>query len=233
MDNELRQNRILAQLPGGEFDRLRPLLEVLDAQVREQVYSPRTAITEIYFPLTAVYSMVALVDERVVVEVGTIGFEGMVGLPLFLGSATSPNAAFCQIPGRAARMKAADLRDFLADDGDLHRLLHRYTQATMVQLSQNVICNATHPTAQRAARWMLMSADRVRSGEFPLTQEFLGQMLGVRRPTASATAGALQAEGLIRYSRGVITILDRSALRDRACECYEIVRRAMEQSAGE
>jgi CRP-like cAMP-binding protein len=222
--DELRQNALLAQLPGPEFERLAPLLRVVDTDLRHQVYEPRSLIDAVWFPLTAVFSMVALADDRVVVEVGTVGYEGVLGLPLFLGSPTSPNAAFCQVQGRSAVLAAADLRDFLVQDGDLHRLLHRYTQTTMVQMAQNVVCNSTHSTVQRAARWMLMTADRVRSADFPLTQEFLGQMLGVRRPAVSEAAGRLQADGLIRYSRGRMTVVDRSGLEDVSCSCYGVLR---------
>lgn len=223
-DDELRQNAILANLPDAEFDKIRPRLEVIDAETQHQVHQAREPITHVYFPLTSVFSMVAIADDRIVVEVGTIGFEGMVGLPLFLGAATSPHAAFCQVPGRAARMSAADLGEFLTHDGTLHAQLHRYTQTTMVQMAQSVVCNNAHSTQQRAARWLLTTGDRVRSDQFPLTQEFLSQMLGVRRPTVSETASQLQADGLIRYGRGVITIVDRAALERVTCDCYWIIK---------
>lgn len=222
--DELRQNTLLAQLPAPEFQRLAPLLRVVDTDLRHQVYEARGLVDAVWFPLTAVFSMVALADDRVVVEVGTVGYEGVLGLPLFLGSATSPNAAFCQVQGRSAVLAAADLRDFLAQDGDLHRLLHRYTQTIMVQMAQNVVCNSTHSTVQRAARWMLMTADRVRSADFPLTQEFLGQMLGVRRPAVSEAAGRLQADGLIRYSGGRVAVVDRPGLEEVSCSCYGVLR---------
>lgn len=231
-ENQLRRNGLLAALPAGEFERLTPLLQVIDVPLRHQVYRPREPITDVYFPLSAVFSMVALSGDRVVVEVGTIGFEGMVGLPLFLGAGASPNAAFCQIAGEAARMSSADLADFLAVDGALHRLLHRYTQSIMIQLAQNVVCNTLHPVEQRMSRWLLMSADRVRAGTFHLTQEFLAQMLGVRRATVSETAGKLQADGLIRYSRGVLTITDRQRLEEAACECYGVLRREFDPLSG-
>lgn len=220
---ELRQNLLLANLPPGELSRLSTYVEVVGIELRHQVYEPRQPISHLYFPLSSVFSMVALADGRISVEVGTIGYEGIVGLPLFLGSVTSPNAAFCQVAGRAARIDAAGFRDFLAQDGALHGELHRYTQTTMVQLAQNVVCNSTHNTEQRAARWLLTTGDRVRRDEFPMTQEFLGQMLGVRRPTVSETAGHLQERGLIRYSRGHMTITDREALTTTACSCYALL----------
>ena len=222
--DDLRANTLLAGLPEEEFEPLRGRLDVVGVQLRDQVYQPREPISEVYFPLTSVFSMVAVADDHIAVEVGTIGHEGMVGLPLFLGAPTSPNAAFCQIAGRAARMGAADLHEFLGHDGALHGMLHRFTQTTMVQLAQNVACNMTHSTEQRAARWLLTTGDRVRSDQFLLTQEFLGQMLGVRRQTTSETASALQTDGLIHYTRGNVTITDREGLIRRACECYQIVR---------
>jgi CRP-like cAMP-binding protein len=158
------------------------------------------------------------------VEVATIGREGMAGLPAFLGVSASPNDVFSQVPGTALRLPAQHLRTVLVTDGVLHRQLYRYIQAMIVNLSQNVACNRLHTTEERAARWLLMTADRVDSLQFPLTQEFLAQMLGVRRATVSLTAGQLHSAGLISYSRGVITIDDRAGLEAAACECYGILR---------
>lgn len=223
-DDELRRNAILAALPGPEFDRLRPWLEVIDAEIRDQVYDPGKQITHLYFPISSVYSMVGVADGEAVVEVATVGREGMVGLPVFLGQPTSPHAVFCQIPGLAAQLPADQLSIALSDAGTLHRLLNRFTQATMTQIAQNVVCNSTHGLAQRTARWLLTTHDRVGRDEFALTQQFLGQMLGARRPTVSETASKLQAQGLIRYSRGNITITDRAGLEQVTCTCYDIVR---------
>jgi CRP-like cAMP-binding protein len=221
---ELRDNALLARLPRAEFDRLAPLLEIVDAPVGQQVYEPRRPIAEVLFPLDAVYSMVATAGDRAVVEVGTIGYEGMVGLPLFLGAASSPNAVFCQVAGRAACLPAADLREFLSGDGDLHRLLHRFTQTTMVQMAQNVACNSTHDARRRTARWLLVTADRVRRPDFPLREEFLGQMLGVGLPEVRATMGPLVDEGVVRYDGVRLRIVDRPALEVISCSCYRVLR---------
>ena len=221
----LRRNMLLAALPEEELERLGSLVEIVDAEIRLQVYEPRELIKDVYFPLSSIFSLVALAEEeQIAVEVCTIGFEGMVGLPVFLGAQTSPNAAFCQVAGEAARMTAPDLIEFLRSDGVLHRRLHRFTQATMVQMAQNVTCNSLHAVEQRACRWLLMTSDRVRSDQFLLTQEFLAQMLGARRPTVSDVAARLQSDGLIRYSRGVVTVSDREALVRRSCECYLVLR---------
>jgi CRP-like cAMP-binding protein len=220
----LRRNAILASLPEDEFTRLRSLLHVTSLELGEQAYQPGGPMPEVYFPITAVFSMIGLADGRPVVEVGTTGREGMLGLPVFLGRGTSPHASFCQIPGYAARLAAGELRDFLSSDGGLHRSLNEFTQATIVQIAQNVVCNSTHPVGARAARWLLTTQDRVAADQFPLTQEFLSQMLGVRRPTVSEAARNLSAKDLIRYQRGIMTILDRPGLEQASCNCYAIVK---------
>lgn len=224
MPDPMRRNAILAQLPEDEFDRLRGMGEVLEAEIGRQVYEPGQPIREVFFPLNSVFSLVGLADERILVEVATVGREGMVGLPLFLGASSSPHASFCQIPGQTVRVDAADLREALTGDGALHTLLHRLTQATMIQVAQNVVCNSTHELEQRAARWLLTTHDRVEGDRYPLTQKFLAQMLGVRRPTVSQVAGRLQEAGLVRYVRGDMRILDRDGLEQTACNCYGIVR---------
>jgi len=223
-EDELERNAILAALPADELAGLRSDLELVDARIREQVYQPGGAIPEVYFPLASVFSMVGMADGRVLVEVATVGREGMVGLPVFLGAASTPHAAFCQIAGPAVKVTAHRLRQVLADDGALHSALARYTQATMVQIAQNVVCNSSHGAAQRAARWLLTTRDRIGGEKFLLTQEFFGQMLGVRRQTASGIARQLQGDGLIRYSRGTVTITDGRGLEQVACSCYGIVR---------
>ncbi|MGY1643033.1 Crp/Fnr family transcriptional regulator [Geodermatophilus sp. SYSU D00703] len=219
-----RRNLLLASLPDEEFDRLRPLLEPARLDVRDQVYERGKPIEHVWFAVDCVFSLIATVDGEAAVEVATMGHEGLAGLPAFLGSAESPNDCFCQIAGAAVRLTVGDLRRFLSGDGALHDVLHSYTQATMVQLSQNVACNRLHSTEERCARWLLQTRDRVGSDQFELTQEFLAQMLGVRRGTVSLTAGVLQQAGLIRYTRGRITVLDGDALHEAACDCYDIVQ---------
>lgn len=218
------RNAILAQLPADEYAQLRPHLQHEHAQMKHTAYKPREPIARVYFPLSAVYSLVATTEGHPGVEVATIGHEGFVGLPVYLGAATSPQTAFCQVPGEAVGLGADEFRQALNRDGALHALLSRYTQATMVQIAQNVVCNRSHPAEKRMARWLLTTQDRVARDEFPLTQEFLAQMLGVHRPTVSDTAQRIQAQGLIRYSRGVITITERNQLEKLACDCYGIVK---------
>lgn len=224
MATEQLGNSILAQLPEDDLASALELSELVDSDLREQVYKPEAVITDVYFPISSVFSLTTMADERVVVEVATIGREGMVGLPVFLGATSSPHAAFCQVAGRSVWMTSENLERLLARSSALHRALGRFTQATLVQIAQNVVCNNTHNAQQRAARWLLTTHDRVTSDEFPLTQQFLSQMLGLRRPTVSEVAGALQAQGLVKYRRGVMTIIDRPGLEAVACECYGVVK---------
>jgi CRP-like cAMP-binding protein len=227
MDEDgLRRNAIVASLPSNGLAQLASEAEVVSTELRTQVHQPGRSIDAVYFPLASVFSLVGVADERVVVEVATIGREGLVGLPVFLGASSSPHAAFCQVGGPAVKLSTDGLRRLLTGEGNgaLHDALSRFTQATMVQIAQNVVCNSTHSAAQRAARWLLTTRDRIGSENFPLTQEFLSQMLGLRRPTVSATARQLQAAGLIRYSRGNLTISDPRGLEQAACSCYRIVR---------
>lgn len=229
---DLRRNAILAQLPDSEFSALRPNLHIEQTEIRHSAYQPGESISHVYFPLTSVFSLVAVADGKIVVEVATVGYEGIVGLPVYLGAASSPQAAFCQVAGAAARIAVADFRPALHRDGSLHALLNRFTQATMVQMAQSVVCNSTHSTEARMARWLVTTRDRVGSDEFLLTQEFLAQMLGVQRPTVSETAQRLQAQGNIRYSRGAMTIVDRQALERTACDCYRIVKAEFDDLRG-
>ncbi|MGY1802372.1 Crp/Fnr family transcriptional regulator [Blastococcus sp. SYSU D00922] len=222
---DARRNLLLAGLPEQELQRLLADLEPVDLHLHDQVLARGEPIEHLHFPLDCVLSLMADLEGEGRVEVATIGFEGMAGLPVFLGAAAGPNDAVCQVPGRALRLSVAGFRRFLVGDGALHRILHRYTQATMVMLSRNVACNRMHTTEERCARWLLQTRDRVGSDEFPLTQEFLAQMLGVRRGTVSLTAGLLQQAGAIRYARGRMTVLDADALHRTACPCYDVVHR--------
>jgi CRP-like cAMP-binding protein len=225
----LQRNRLLAGLPVEERLRLGPELRLVELGMREQIYDTGDPITQIYFPMNCVISMVAAVEDDVAVEVAMVGHEGMAGLPAFLGSAASPHRCFCQAPGQALRLEAVTLRRFLAGDGALHDLLHRYTQAVMVFLAQNLVCNRLHSAEERTARWLAQTHDRVGSDSFQITQDFLAQMLGVRRATVSESARTLQQARRIRYSRGRITVLDRDGLEAAACTCYLIIRREFDK----
>jgi CRP-like cAMP-binding protein len=217
-------NRILAGLSAGDRARLEPHLERIRTEPRNPLWEPGEPIRTAYFPETSVNSILAVDSQGGEVEVGTVGYEGVVGLPLFLGATAAPGRAFTQIGGEGYRMDAGTFMLLAQELESLRDLLRRYTQGFVTQVSQSVACNRLHPPAQRLARWMLSCADRVGSDRFPMTQEFMGQMLGVRRATVGEAARELQERGLIRYSRGIIEILDRDALEDAACSCYRIVR---------
>jgi len=187
------------------------------------LYEPGARIHDVYFPGRSVVSLLTVVDGRSALEVGLVGREGMVGIPLALGVDTSPVRALVQGAGAAMRMSAASFRKALDASEPLQRGLLRYTHGLMAQITQTAACNRFHVVEARLARWLLMTRDRVRSDQFRLTQEFLSHMLGVRRVGVTNAAGALQRRKLIHFSRGEISILDGKALEAAACQCYEIV----------
>ncbi len=188
------------------------------------VYEPGAAILDVYFPTSGIVSLLAGVEDRATLEVGLVGREGMVGLPVFLEVATSGNRAVVQGAGSALRMKATTFRKECQDGGPLPRLLRRYSHSLLTQISQTAVCNRFHPIEARLARWLLMTRDRMGADEFQLTQEFLSNMLGVRREGVNKAASTLQQQGLISYSRGALTILDGARLESLACQCYRIIK---------
>jgi CRP-like cAMP-binding protein len=227
--NTLKENRLLGALPAEEFERLRPHLETVTLEVKDFVYERDVPIEHVYFPIDCVTSTIATMKDGRSVEVGTIGKEGMDGLPVFLGAQTAPLASFCQVPGEAARMTADDLRSEVRPGDRLHGLLRRFTEATLVFAAQSSACNRLHSVEKRCSRWILHTHDRVGRDEFYLTQEFLSQMLGVRRASVSEVASALQGGGLISYSRGRLRILDRSGLEAVTCECYSVITKEFDR----
>ncbi len=217
------RNRLLAALPAEDFAALAPELERVSLDLRRVVIEVDEPITHVYFPESCVISVLGLTSDGGAVETATIGNEGMSGLPLFLGTDRTAAQAFCQVPGDALRLDADAFRR-AATQSSLRLLLGRYTQALFTLVGQASACNRLHPARERCARWLLQTHDRVGRDEFGLTQQFLSQMLGVRRATVTEAAGALQAEGLIDYAYGKIVVRDRAGLERAACECYEIVR---------
>jgi CRP-like cAMP-binding protein len=217
------QNRLLAALPAAESRRLIGLMEQVDLKIKQSLFEPNEPIHHVFFPLRGVSSMVAEMDDGDLVEIATIGNEGVVGIALFLGSVTSAMRAFQQIPGTALRMTARDFTRETNAGGPLPQLLRRYTQALFTQIAQSTGCNRLHPIEERCARWLLQTHDRVRSDDFPLTHEFLAQMLGVRRATVTVAMGALQRAGFVEYKHGVIRVLDRKSLERSSCECYRVI----------
>ncbi len=217
-------NNLLTALPRAERVRLTEGMEQVALTYGEILYQPGNRIEHVYFPNDSVVSLLTLVDQHQALEVGLVGREGMVGIPLALEIAVSPVRALVQGTGTAMRMKAAPFLRELRHSDALRSALHRYTYSLMAQITQTAACNRFHVIEARLARWLLMTHDRVQLNEFRLTQDFLAQMLGVRRVGVTKAARALQKAGLIRYSRGTITILDRKGLEDACCSCYEIVK---------
>ncbi|MBD2257405.1 Crp/Fnr family transcriptional regulator [Pseudanabaena sp. FACHB-2040] len=226
------ENQILAALPEEEYERLLPKLEKVHMEFHQTVCEPDQPIEHIYFPLNSVVSLLSLMENGETAEVGIVGYEGIVGLPVFLDADSTTNLAITQIEGEGMKMKAADFKEEANRQGSLQTLLKRYTQARLMQVSQSAACNRFHSVEERFCRWILMNHDRARKDEFVMTQEFASQMLGVRRPTVSVVASMLQKAGLIRYRRGNMTILDREGLEAGCCECYQIVRKDFEQLLG-
>jgi CRP-like cAMP-binding protein len=225
--NVARRNAVLG---GLDELALAPLLLDLDRTpllAGQVLHEPDDPIETLYFPLVGVVSVVADLGDDQIVEVATVGREGMVGISVFLGADAPTERSLVQVPGEALTMSAVDLREYLADvDGPLTARLARVAQATFTHVARNAACNRVHTVRQRAARWLLMTADRMDSPSFGLTQHFLAQMLAVRRTTVSEVAQSLAEDGCITYTRGTITIIDRPRLLSHACNCYEMIRRA-------
>jgi CRP-like cAMP-binding protein len=226
-----RRNAVLDGLADDELAVMLGDLEEVPLPLGMVLHEPGRPVDAVYFPLTGVVSVVAELDGDQIVEVATIGREGMAGLTLFLGDALPTERALVQVPGAALRLSAVQfLRAVAAVDGPLTLALRRYTQAMWTQLARNAACNRVHPVQQRAARWLLSTADRMGCPSFELTQEFLGQMLAVRRQSVSDAARALADDGCIAYTRGAVTILDRDRLHGHACDCYNVIRRAIDDA---
>src|SRR5688572_1080499 len=217
-------NRLLATLPKHEYKRLLPRLKTVSLVLGEGLYEPGEAIEYVYFPNDSIISLISELSETSWLEVGMVGNEGMAGLAVFMGVGFSSTRAVVQGSGTAMKMSSPAVRKEANRLGNFHRLLHRYSHSLLTQVSQSAACNRFHFVDARLARWLLMTNDRLGAEEFPLTQEFLSRMLGVRREGVSKAAGALQAGKLIRYSRGVITILNRRALEAKSCHCYAVIK---------
>src|SRR5579872_5362360 len=215
-------NRLLGLLSSEDYGRLRPHLQPVSLKYRQSLYRAHRTIGFVYFIETGVGSLVNTMANGEAAEVGTIGSEGVVGLPLLLGDVKGPTNVYVQVPGSGLRIKAEQFKKELARSASMRAVMLLYVHAFFNQVAQSAACNQFHSLQQRCCRWLLMTHDRMQSDEFLLTQEFLAMMLGVQRTGVSAAAGALQRAGLIRYKRGTVTILDRASLEQRSCECYAI-----------
>lgn len=217
-------NRLLATLRKNEYKRLLPKLKTVTLVLGEVLYEPGDVIKDVYFPNNSIISLISELSDTSELEVGMVGNEGVAGLSVFMGVGSSSTRALVQGSGTAMKMSSAAVRVEANRLGGLHDVLHRYSHSLLTQVSQSSVCNRFHSVEARLARWLLMTNDRLGVDEFPLTQEFLSNMLGVRREGVSKAAGALQTLKLIRYTRGVITILSRGALEAKSCQCYAIIR---------
>jgi CRP-like cAMP-binding protein len=219
---DLSGNAILSCLKGKDRTLALQEGEVIDFSVRQSVYEPEKRINEAYFPIGAILSVVARMKDGAMIEIGTIGREGTSALPLVMGSETSANESFCQVPGKAWKMPATTFRSLLTTSELFREFINRYLQAYVNMVGQLAACNRLHSVYERCARWLLMTGDRVGGNEFPLTHEFLAIMLGSRRSGVTVAATMLQKAGFIHYEHGKITILDRAGLEATTCECYKI-----------
>ena len=217
-------NQLLALLPLAEYQRLHALMRPVDLDFRQVLYPTGAPIEHVYFLNRGTASALTVMEDGSAIEVATIGNEGMVGLGALLADRTSPNKVIIQIAGDALRMDADVLEQEAKSDSPLRRLLLLYQTAFLTQVSYSVACNGLHPVQQRCCRWILMTHDRMDSDEIPLTHEFLGIMLGVRRASVTEVLGPLHEKGLVNNGRGTITIVDRGGLEKLACECYRKVK---------
>ena len=217
-------NRLVEALSCETHKRVCPALAYLPLALGDVVYEPGRRIEHVYFPTSAVVSLIYTMEDGATAEMGLVGNEGVVGIALFLGGDTTPNQAVAQVAGGALRMKAQAMREEFRRGGPFQLALLRYTQALITQISQTAVCNRLHPVEKRLCRWLLLTRDRLPSDEILMTQESIAHMLGVRREGVTAAAHHLQKAGLIRYARGHITILDRKGLEAAACECYRVVK---------
>ncbi len=220
-------NQLLAALPPTEYERLLPYLEPVSLKLEDYLYMQGEAVTHVYFPTTAMLSLVIVLDNRKI-EVGVVGHEGMATTTSFMGNGISPFEVMAQIAGDALRMEASILKQEFQQGGALQQFLLRYAQALYLQVSQTAACNQLHSLDERLARWLLMTHDRAQGDTLAFKQEFLSMMLGVERSRVTLAAIALQEAEIIKYSRGKITILARAGLEKAACKCYGIVQKAIE-----
>jgi CRP-like cAMP-binding protein len=219
------QNHLLAALPAAEFERLAAHLELVPMPLGEVLYEPGEQLQHAYFPTTAIISLHYVTESGASAETAGVGNEGVVGISLFMGGNTTPSSAVVQTAGHAYRLDRRILKQEFDRGGPAQHLLLRYTQALITQVTQTAVCNRHHSVEQQLCRWLLLTLDRVPSGELVMTQELVASMLGVRREGITDAAGKLRDDGFIRYRRGHISVLGRAGLEARACECYAVVKK--------
>jgi len=220
---------LLAALGDDEFERLRPHLELVSMPLGEPLYESGELLQHVYFPTTSIVSLLYVMQDGASAEIAIVGNEGILGISLFMGGETTPSRAIVQSAGYAYRLKARYLKEEFHRAGPVMYLLLRYTQALITQMAQTAVCNRHHSIEQQLCRWLLLSLDRLSTFELSMTQELIANMLGVRREGVTEAAGKLRREGIIRYSRGRITVLNRERLEQKVCECYEVVKKEFDR----
>jgi CRP-like cAMP-binding protein len=216
-------NILLASLPIAEYEPIRQASELVSMELKRVLHEPGQETRHVYFPFSGVISLLTILDDGSAVEVATVGNEGMVDFAAYFG-VESPARWLVQVPGRALRVEAAELRAIAEKSDALMSVIHNYLLAMFIQVSQTAACNRRHAVDQRCARWLLMTHDRVDTDDFPMTHEFLADMLGIRRPSVSIAMSGLHRAGYIAYKRGKVAVLERDGLEKAACECYNVVR---------
>lgn len=220
-----RQNRLLAALPKAERERLAANLELVPMPLGQSIYEPGIQMRHVYFPTTAIVSLLYVMEDGASAEIAVTGNDGIVGVSIFMGGETTPSRAVVQSAGHAYRLKGQSLKDEFERGGAMQHLLLRYAQALLTQMAQTAVCNRHHSLDQQFCRWLLLSLDRLPANELVMTQELIANMLGVRREGVTEAAGNVQRAGLIEYRRGHITVIDRAGLEARSCECYAVVKK--------
>jgi CRP-like cAMP-binding protein len=220
-----RLNGLLAALPAAEWGRWQPLLEFVHLPLGQVLYESGRTLSHVYFPTTAIVSLLYVMENGSSAEIAVVGNEGLVGISLFMGGGSTPSRAVVQSAGVGFRLRSAVVKEEFDHSHPVMHLLLRYTQALITQMSQTAVCNRHHSLDQQLCRWLLLSLDRLTGNELVMTQELIANMLGVRREGVTEAALSLQKSGLIRYVRGRITVLDRPGLEQRTCECYDVVKR--------
>ncbi len=222
--DEHPNNQLLAVLPAAEWQRWQPRLEAVELTLGQVLYESGSTLSHVYFPTTAIVSLLYVMEDGASAEIAVVGNEGLVGISLFMGGDSTPSRAVVQSAGTGFRLPAQDMKDEFNRGGAVLHLLLRYTQALITQMAQTAVCNRHHTLDQQLCRWLLLSLDRLPGSELVMTQELIANMLGVRREGVTEGASRLQKAGLIRYARGRISVLDRAGLEKRSCECYAVVK---------
>jgi CRP-like cAMP-binding protein len=217
------KNRLLAALPGEALQRWLPSLELVDLPLGHALYEPGVALDYVYFPISAIVSLLYVMEDGSTAEIAVVGNEGVVGISLFMGGDSTPSRAVVRGAGQCFRMRAGVVKDEFNQAGPVMNLMLRYIQALITQMSQTAVCNRHHSLDQQLCRWLLLTVDRLHGNELMMTQELISNLLGVRREGVTESALKLQKAGIIRYARGHISVLNRAGLEQRTCECYGVV----------